>query len=107
MLKKIWSWVKSLFTKENIGIIWRTLFTSSKSAIANLISDATVQAKAYEIAKSLMSDDLTSDEKKTAFNAQMLEWLKTIGKEVGDSTLSTLRELAVSSCKVEDEEAEG
>lgn len=106
-MKKLWNWFKSLFTRENVGIIWQTLLTATKSRIAAMISDAEVQAKAFALAKSLMGGDLTSEEKRTAFNAQMREWLASVGKDVGESTLATLRELAVSSCKAEAEETAG
>lgn len=104
MLKKVWSWVKSLFTKENIGIIWRKLLTSTKSAIATTISDPSIQQTAYDLVKELAGKELTGDQKREAFNEAMTECLKVMGKQIGESTLSAIRELAVSAMKAEDEQ---
>lgn len=98
-MKTIWNWVCRLFTKENVGIIWKTLFASSKDAVKKAINDPKVQAKAFETAKMLLSMDISGDAKKDAFNSTMKDFFSEYGKEVGTSTLNCIRELAVEAAK--------
>ena len=98
-MKKLWNWICSFFTRENIGIIWRVLFTTAKESVKNTIHDPAIQQKAFDLALSLLKKDMTGDEKKDAFNAAMKEYLKGIGLEVGTSTLNTIRELALDAVK--------
>ena len=98
-MKTIWKWICSLFTKENIGIIWRTLFNSAKSKITTAIHDPAVQKEAFNLAKSLLTSDLTGEQKKELFNQKMLAALKDMGVEVGTSTLNVIRELALEAVK--------
>lgn len=98
-MKTIWKWICSLFTKENIGIIWRTLFNSAKSKITTAIHDPAVQKEAFNLAKSLLTSDLTGEQKKELFNQKMLAALKDMGIEVGTSTLNVIRELALEAVK--------
>lgn len=98
-MKKLWNWICSFFTKENVGIIWRVLFTTAKESVKNTIHDPAIQQKAFDLAKSLMNRDMTGDEKKDMFNDAMKEYLKGIGAEIGTSTLNTIRELALDAAK--------
>lgn len=98
-MKTVWNWICRLFTKENVGIIWKTLFASSKDAVKKAINDPKVQAKAFETAKMLLSMDISGDAKKDAFNSTMKDFFAYYGKEVGTSTLNCIRELAVEAAK--------
>ena len=98
-MKTVWNWICRLFTKENVGIIWKTLFASAKNAAKKAINDPKVQAKAFETAKTLMSSDISGDAKKDAFNSTMKDFFAEYGKEVGTSTLNCIRELAVEAVK--------
>lgn len=98
-MKKLWNIICSLFTRENVGIIWKTLFASSKNAAKRAINDPKVQARAFEMAKTLMSADISGNAKKDAFNSAMKDFLAEYGTEVGTSTLNCIRELAVEAVK--------
>lgn len=98
-MKRIWKWICSLFTRENIGIIWRTLFECAKGKVVNAIHDPAVQKDAFELAKSLLTSDMTGEQKKELFNQKMLAALKDMGVEVGTSTLNVIRELALEAVK--------
>lgn len=98
-MKTVWNWICRLFTKENVGIIWKTLFASAKDAAKKAINDPKVQAKAFETAKTLLSANISGDAKKDAFNSTMKDFFAEYGKEVGTSTLNCIRELAVEAAK--------
>jgi hypothetical protein len=98
-MKKLWNIICSLFTRENVGIIWKTLFASAKDAAKKAINDPKVQKRAFETAKTLMSMDISGDAKKDAFNSAMKDFFAEYGKEVGTSTLNCIRELAVEAVK--------
>jgi len=98
-MKKLWNWICSLFTGEKIGVIWRALFTAAKNAVAQMVSDPENQQKAWELAKSLMSSGLSSEERAKMFNLQLKEWAKQAGKELTDAAINALRENAVVALK--------
>ena len=100
-MKKLWNWICSLFTGERIGIIWRTLFTAAKNTVAQMVSDPDNQAKAWELAKSLMSDNIPNEDKAKLFNEHMRTWAKAAGKELTDAAINALRENAVVALKGE------
>lgn len=107
-MKTVWNWICRLFTKENVGIIWKTLFASAKNAAKKAINDPNVQAKAFETAKTLLSVDISGDAKKDAFNSTMKDFFAEYGKDVGTSTLNCIRELAVEAAKeAQKQEADG
>ncbi len=106
-MKKLWNWICSFFTRENIGIIWRVLFTTAKESVKNTIHDPAIQQKAFDLALSLLKKDMTGEEKKDAFNAAMIEYLKGIGLDVGTSTLNTIRELALDAVKKSSGDCDG
>lgn len=98
-MKKLWSIICSLFTRENVGIIWKTLFASAKDAAKRAINDPKVQAKAFETAKTLLSSGMSGEAKKEIFNSTMKDFFAEYGTEVGASTLNCIRELAVEAVK--------
>ena len=60
------------------------------------------QKKAYEFVKSLHNDTTkTNMEKAQVFNLKMLDWAKREGKNISDSVINCLRELAVNAIKSE------
>ena len=100
-MKKLWNWVCSLFASEKVGIIWRTIFTAAKNTVAQMVSDPENQQKAWEIAKTLVSSNLTNEYKATLFNSRMREWATQMGKELSESAINALRENAVVALKGE------
>lgn len=105
-MKTLWNWIKSLFTGEKIGIIWRNLFSTGKGKLRAMVNDPDTQEAAFELAKKLMSSELTNDQKREAFNSQLLAWAKDVGKELTEAAVNNLRENAVFSFKCK-EECEG
>ena len=59
-MKKLWNWLKSLFTGERIGVIWRTIFTAAKSSLAQMVCDPENQQKALDLVHDLASSKLTN-----------------------------------------------
>lgn len=101
-MKKLWNWVKSLFTGEKIGIVWRTIFTAAKSAVAQMVSDPDNQKAALDLVLRLASSKLTNEQKQAEFNAQMKSWAKAAGRELSDAAINALRENAVVASKCAD-----
>lgn len=100
-MSKLWKWVKSLFTGEKIGIIWRTIFSAAKSTVAQMVSDPDNQKAALDLVKHLASSKLTNEQKQAEFNAQMKSWAKAAGKSLTDAAINALRENAVVASKCE------
>lgn len=100
-MKKLWNWVKSLFTGERIGVVWRTIFTAAKSTVAQMVSDPDNQKAALDLVRHLASSKLTNEQKRDEFNAQMKSWAKAAGKDLSDAVLNALRENAVVALKCE------
>ena len=98
-MSKLWEWLKSLFTGEKIGIIWRTIFTAAKSTLAQMVSDPANQEAALALVKQLASRQLSNDEKRKEFEAQMKAWAKTAGKQLTEAAINALRENAVVALK--------
>lgn len=100
MLAKLWAWFVGLFTKEKIGILFIMLFKAGISAVAQQIADQQLQKKALEFVKELAArDDITNKEKAALFNERLLAYGKQIGKELCESVINCLRELAVNALK--------
>lgn len=100
MLKVLWAWIVSFFTKEKIGILFVLLFKSGVSAVAELIADLDLQRKALEFVRELSErDDLSNREKAALFNEKMIKYGKAIGKVLCESVVNCLRELAVNALK--------
>lgn len=71
------------------------------------IMDKENQQKAYEFVKELhFRKDMTAKEKAETFNLKMLVWCRDFGKQLSDSTINMLRELALSAFKSELERIE-
>lgn len=104
-MSKIWSMVKScckaLFCRETVSKVWTILFSGAKTAASGILANTEIMDAAFGIAKSLMSSDATSDEKKAAFDAAMKAYLTQQGREVGTSILNVVRETAVAAAKAE------
>ena len=106
MLAKIWSWIKKLFTKEFVGTILSKLIENAKTKITEEILNAENQKAAYDFVKEISEDEnLSVEEKAKKFNEKLLEWAKSLGKELSNSTVNCLRELAVTAFKAEAEKA--
>ena len=106
-MSKLWKWVKSLFTGEKIGIIWRTIFTAAKSTVAQMVCDPDNQKAALYLVKHLASADMTNEQRKAEFDAQMKSWAKAAGKNITEAAINALRENAVIASKCDDCRAEG
>lgn len=100
-MKKLWDWLKSLFTGERIGVIWRTIFTAAKSSLAQMVSDPENQQKALDLVRDLASSKLTNDEKRKEFETLIKAWAKAAGKDLSDAVVNALRENAVIALKCE------
>ena len=62
-MSKLWNWIKSLFTSDNIGVIWRAMFTATKNVVAEMVSDPENQQMALNLARERMNSGKSSDEK--------------------------------------------
>lgn len=102
MMDKLWNWIKSLFTGEKIGIIWRTIFTAAKNTVVQMVSDPDNQKAAFDLVKHLASSQMTNDEKRKEFDAQMRSWAKAAGKALTEAAINALRENAVIALKCEE-----
>lgn len=98
-MNKLWNWIKSLFTGERIGVIWRTMFTTAKNTVAQMVSDPDNQRAALDLVKHLASSKLTNDQKRKEFDAQMCSWAKAAGKSLTEAAINALRENAVIASK--------
>lgn len=98
-MSKLWKWVRSLFTGEKIGIVWRTIFTSAKSTVVQMVCDPDNQKAALDLVKHLASSGLTNDQKRKEFDAQMMSWSKAAGVALTEAAINALRENAVIASK--------
>lgn len=103
-MKAFINWIKSIFTKERVGTIISIIANAHKSATASYIKNPEIQQEAFDIVKSLASQDLTATEKRVAFNRQMSEFMSKYVKTISSSTINALRELALSAYKISSEE---
>lgn len=102
MLKAVWNWFLGLFTKEKIGILFKLLFKSGVSVIAQAIADRQLQQKALDYARELSQrKELSSTDRAAEFNKKMAAYGTQIGKGIGESVINCLRELAVNALKAE------
>ena len=98
-MSKLWNWIKSLFTGERIGVIWRTIFTAAKNTVAQMVSDPDNQRTALDLVKHLASSQMTNDQKRKEFDALMRSWAKAAGKTITEAAINALRENAVIASK--------
>lgn len=102
MFLKILQIFTSMFCKDNLGKLLKILILRASSIAAKEILDKQNQEVAYNFVKTLNArDDLTNFEKAKIFNEQMLVWAKKLGKEMSESAINCLRELAVNALKCE------
>lgn len=102
MLSAIWAWFVGLFTKEKVGILFVMLFKAGASTIAMQIADRQLHRKALEFVKELHSrTDIDNSEKARIFNDKMLAYGKELGKDLCESVVNCLRELAVNALKTQ------
>ena len=102
MFNSIFSWIKSLFTNEKIGILFQKLFKNASQQFAKEIFNEENQKKAYEFVKELhQNKDLPNSEKAKVFNKKMAEWAFECGKILASSVINCLREMAVNVLKDE------
>ena len=98
----VWAWLKGLFTAKKVGVLLAIFAKKAVIPVIAEIADPENQKKAYGFVKELrLRTDLTSEQKATLFNKQMLEWSKKAGKILADSVVNCLRELAVNALKAE------
>lgn len=102
MLAKILLKICSLFPTSKLGILLSILFSKAGSTVLKDIFNPDNQKKAYEFVKKLhYRDDISNSEKAKEFNKMMVNQLKIEGKNVCDSVINCLRELAVNAVKTE------
>ena len=98
MFSKILSVIKSLFSSNKFGILFSIIFASASKQFAKEILDSENQKKAFEFVKYLHNkQDMSNKEKMDEFNLRMLAWAKQVGKDMTDSVINCLRELAVTA----------
>lgn len=100
-MKTLWNWIKSLFTGDQIGAIWKLMFTAAKNTVAEMVSDPKNQQKALDLAKELMNCGKSNEEKRDAFNAAMKMWAAEAGVALTEAAINALRENAVVALKCE------
>ena len=96
-----WAFVKSLFTKKTLGVIFQVLFNHAKSSAVTVLTNADVQKFAYNTAIDLNNDEsMTTLDKTKEFNIRVAKYIKELGLVSTTSLVNTLRELAVQAIKV-------
>ena len=92
----------SLFPKSKLGILISILLSKAGSDLLKDIFDPNNQRKAYEFVKELHNrTDISNKAKAKEFNKMMIKQLKNEWKEVCESVINCLRELAVNAIKTE------
>ena len=95
-------WILSIFSADKLGIIFRLLFMSAGKTVLKDMLDTENQKKAYEFVKELNArTDMTNTEKAWEFNKKMYAWAKKEGKNIAESIINCLREMAVNALKAE------
>ena len=101
--KKIKACFKAIFCRETISKVWTILFGGVKTSIGELLSNADLMDKAFELSKSLLLQDGTATSKADAFNNTFKEWATAEGYKIGSSALNVIRETAYAAVKAETE----
>ena len=97
-------WIKNLFTNKKIGCILAVFAKKAAAAAVKQIMDPENQRKAYELVKKLITrKDMTSKEKAEVFSLQMLDWSQTYARNLSDSSINCLREMALAAAKAEEQ----
>ena len=102
LLKKLWEWLKSVFTTDaSKSALLKVLMEGIDDPSLDAIKDPDLGKKAIQFVKELNErKDLTGKEKAEIFNAKLYEYAKTIGKVIGSVALNLLRELAVTAVRI-------
>ena len=98
---KICSWFAAIFCRDTVAKVWEIIFGKVKTSIGELLSDPELMNRAYELSKSLFTRDGTAGDKAAEFNAELKEWAKAEGYEIGTAALNAIREIAYASVKAE------
>lgn len=102
ILKKIWEWLKSIFSKdESKSALLKVLMEGIDDPSLDVIKDPDLGKKAIQFVKELNKrDDLTGKEKADIFNEKLFDYAKKVGKVVHAVAINLLRELAVTAVKI-------
>lgn len=102
LLKKLWDWLKSIFTTdESKSALLKVLMEGIDDPALDIIKDPDLGKKAIQFVKELNKrEDLTGKEKAEIFNAKLHEYAKAVGKVLSSVALNLLRELSVMSVKI-------
>lgn len=101
---EMWTAIVRFLSKTVLGELFARLLKNTASTIFKTLTDKENNRKAYEFVKELNGrTDLTNSEKAKEFNRKMLDWAKSIGRELKESTINCLREFAVNIIKAESE----
>lgn len=98
---KICSWFAAIFCRDTVAKVWEIIFGKVKTSIGELLSDPALMNRAYELSKSLVTRDGTAGDKAAEFNAELKEWAKAEGYEIGTAALNAIRETAYAAVKAE------
>jgi hypothetical protein len=106
-MKKLWSkirtWFAAIFCRETVAKVWEIIFGGVKTSIGELLSDPVLMNLAFELSKSLATQDDSASEKAESFNAHLKAWATTEGYEIGTAALNVIRETAYAAVKAESE----
>lgn len=107
-MKKLWNKIKAcfeaIFCCETISKVWEILFGGVRTSIGELLSDTELMNQAFDLSKSLVSGDGTSEEKSAAFNEALKAWATTEGYNIGKAALNAIRETAYAAVVAESEQ---
>lgn len=106
-MKKLWSkirtWFAAIFCRETVAKVWEIIFGGVKTSIGELLSDPVLMNLAFELSKSLATQDGSASEKAESFNAHLKAWATAEGYEIGTAALNVIRETAYAAVKAESE----
>ena len=102
MFKLLLKFITSVFTADRIGLVVRIILSQAGKAILRSLLDAGNQKVAYQFVKELhQRDDLTNEEKRKLFNQKFAMWAAAGGKQIKESTVNCLREMALAALKAQ------
>lgn len=102
MLKKIFSWIKNLFSsEENKAEMLEIISDNLNAPQLKELYDADLMNKAFEFVKELhVNTALTAKEKQRIFNHMLSEYAGKVGKVISNMAINLLRELAYTALKI-------
>ena len=101
LLDKITSFFKAIFGIETISKVWTILFGSAKTAIGSLLADQRLMDAAFAFSWALATGSDESVDRKASFDAQLREWARSNGYEIGTAALNAIREVAYSAVRAQ------